>query len=229
MCTYMSRANPGRTISRSGALAFVRGHTRLRAVPGLTGMRLYSGGDIMALYDQTVLATGQADVPLPYWAYAWSGGLAVAQHLVSHPEAVRGQRVLDVASGSGLCAIAAVRAGALQVTAIDVDPLAAAAIELNAIANHVQVAVLTGDLLDQSTSGWDVVLAGDICYEAAMTERFLGWLRRASRGGSKALVGDPGRRYLPGDLVPLAAYSVRASMLVEESGHKQARVFRLAD
>ena len=225
----MSRANPGRTISRSGALAFVRGHTRLRAVPGLAGMRLYSGGDIMALYDQTVLATGQADAPLPYWAYAWSGGLAVAQHLAqpsgSGPRAARARRGLGqrpVRHRCGTCRSA-------EVTAIDVDPLAAAAIELNAIANHVQVAVLTGDLLDQSTSGWDVVLAGDICYEAAMTERLLGWLRRASRGGSKALVGDPGRRYLPGDLVPLAAYSVRASVLVEESGRKQARVFRLAD
>ncbi len=211
----------------AGLGAFVRLNTTVREVAGLPGLRLCTGGDIMALFDLAAVATGEPDPPLPYWAYAWSGGLAIAHHLVAQPGLVRGRNVLDVASGSGLCAIVAMRSGARRATAIDVDPLAAAAIAVNARANHVRVEIVAGDILEQSASGWDVVLAGDVCYEAGMAQRLMGWLRRAAAAGATVLVGDPGRGYLPGDALALAGYIVRASLDVEESEMKEARVFTL--
>jgi predicted nicotinamide N-methyase len=208
---------------------FVRRNTTLRELPDLPGVRLHRGGeDIMDLLELSRPATGRPDPPLPYWAYAWSGGLAIAHHLVAHPELVRGRDVLDVASGSGLCAIVAMRHGARRATAVDVDPLAAAAVALNARANGVSVAVMAADLLEQPTAGRDLVLAGDICYEEVMTERLMQWLAAAALGGATVLVGDPGRRYSPADLVEVARYTVHTSRDIEESEFRQAGVFTVA-
>lgn len=182
----------------------------------------------MDLLERSVAVAGQPDPPLPYWAYPWSGGLAIAHHLTEHPELVRGRDVLDVASGSGLCAIVAMRHGARRATAIDVDPLAAAAIDLNARANGVRVAVLAADLLEQPDDGWDLVLAGDVCYEEVMTERLMRWLGAVARRGATVLVGDPGRRYSPADLIEVAGYKVHTSRDIEESEFRQAGVFTLA-
>lgn len=209
--------------------AFVRHNAGLRDLPGMPGLRLHAGGDIMSLLDLSATVTGLDDPPLPYWAYAWSGGLALAHHILERPDVVRGRRVLDVAAGSGLCAIMAMRQGALAATAVDVDPLAGVAIGLNARANAVAVDVVTGDLGDLAPSGWDVVLAGDVCYEEDMAGQLIDWLRRASRAGSTVLIGDPGRRYLPGGLVEVAAYTVQASLDVEEAEFKRARIFAVRD
>jgi predicted nicotinamide N-methyase len=209
--------------------AFVRAHTQPRELPDLPGIRIRRGGaDIMELFEQTRAATGSADPPLPYWAYAWSGGLGLARHLAARRELVRGRHVLDVASGSGLCAIVAMRQGARRATAIDVDSLAAAAIAVNAHVNGVAVEVVTGDLLEQPVEGWDMVLAGDVCYEEVMAARLMDWLRRAAAVGATVLVGDPGRRYLPAGLFEVASYTVHTSLDIEESELKQARVFAVA-
>ena len=137
--------------------AFVLRHTRLRPVPGLEEIRLHLADDVLPLWRAVQVETADDDADLPYWAVAWAGGLAIARYLREHPETVAGRRVFDLASGSGLCAIAALRAGAAAATGADVDPFAAAAIQLNARANGCRVAVLRRDVLDDDAPEVDVI------------------------------------------------------------------------
>jgi len=115
--------------------AFVLRHTRLRPVPGAEEIRLHLADEVLPLSHAVQLETGDPDPALPYWAFAWAGGLAIARYLREHPETVAGRTVFDLAAGSGLCAIAALAAGASEATCADIDPFAVAAIELNARAN----------------------------------------------------------------------------------------------
>jgi predicted nicotinamide N-methyase len=209
--------------------AFVLRHTTLRPVPGLDAIRLYLSDDVLGLWRARQLASGNPETPLPYWAFAWAGGMAIARHLAANPAAVAGRRVLDIGSGSGLCAIAAMRAGAASATAIDIDPLATAATELNARANGVRVEAACRDVLgDDVPPEADVILAGDTWYEAGLAGRILPWLRRAADAGIEVLVGDPGRRYLPtDDLVQLARYAVRTTTELEDLDLKSGAVYAL--
>jgi predicted nicotinamide N-methyase len=208
--------------------AFVLHHTRLRPVPGLEQIRLHLADEVLPLWHAVGVETGAADPPLPYWAFAWAGGLAIGRYLSDHPEAVAGRRVFDMASGSGLCAIAAMRAGATQATGADIDAFAAAAIDLNATANGRRVTVLRRDVLDEDPPDADVILAGDCWYDAGLAERVLPWLRRARDNGAEVLTGDPGRRYLPTDeLVELACYDVRTTTELEDLERKQGAVYAL--
>src|SRR5437867_70301 len=153
------------------ARAFVLRHTAFRPVPGLEQIRLHRADDALALWHAVQVETGDPAAPLPYWAFAWGGGLAIGRYLAEHPEVVRGQRVFDLASGSGLCAIAAIRAGAADATAADIDPFASAAIGLNARANRARITVVARDVLDEEPPDVDVILAGDAWYEAVLAER----------------------------------------------------------
>ena len=206
--------------------AFVLRHTHLRSVPGLEGVRLHLADDVMALTYAVQVETGDPDAALPYWAFAWAGGLAIGRYLREHPEAVAGRRVFDLASGSGLCAIASMRAGAAQATGVDIDAFATAAIELNARANGSRVTAVRRDVLDEEPPDADVILAGDCWYEARLAARVLPWLLRARDRGIDVLVGDPGRRYLPAaELVELATYDVRTTTELEDLELKQGRVY----
>jgi predicted nicotinamide N-methyase len=208
--------------------AFVLHHTRLRPVPGLEEVRLHLADEVMTLWHAVQVETRDPDAALPYWAFAWAGGLAIGRYLRDHPDAVAGRRVLDFASGSGLCAIAAARAGASAVTAADVDPFAAAAIGVNARANGQRVGVVRRDVLDDDPPAADVVLAGDCWYEEVLARQVLPWLQRAAARGIEVLVGDPGRRYLPLEhLRELAAYEVRTTTQLEDLDLKLGRVFAL--
>ena len=208
--------------------AFVLRHTRLRPVPGLEEIRLHLADDVLPLWRAVQVETADDDADLPYWAVAWAGGLAIARYLREHPETVAGRRVFDLASGSGLCAIAALRSGAAAATGADVDPFAAAAIQLNARANGCRVAVLRRDVLDDDAPEVDVILAGDTWYEGRLADRVLPWLQRARSRGIEVLVGDPGRRYLPTrELVELASYGVATTTDLEDLAHRQGRVYAL--
>ncbi len=208
--------------------AFVLRHTRLRPVPGAEHLRLHLADEVLPLWRATQLETHDEDAPLPYWAFAWAGGLALARYLRDHPERVSGKRVFDVASGSGLCALAALDAGAQDVTATDIDPFSWAAITLNAKASGRQISVVKRDVLDDEPPDADVVLAGDTWYETGFAERIWPWLRRCHATGQEVLVGDPGRAYLPADgLVELATYEVRTTTELEDRAQKTARVFEL--
>jgi predicted nicotinamide N-methyase len=152
---------------------------------------------------------------VPYWAFAWVGGQALARHVLDNPELVAGRHVLDVASGSGLVAVAAALAGAASVTAVDVDPLAVLAIGVNADANGVRLTARCADLLATDVSA-DVVLAGDVCYDPDMAARVLPFLARTAAAGTVVLVGDPGRGYLPDTgFARLATYRVPLTRVLE--------------
>jgi predicted nicotinamide N-methyase len=208
--------------------AFVLRHTRLRPVPGLGDIRLHLADDVLLLWGAVQVETDDPDAALPYWAFAWAGGLALGRYLREHPGVVAGRRVFDLASGSGLCAIGAVRAGASAVTAADIDAFAAAAIGLNAHANRCRVTVVRRDVLDDDPPDADVILAGDCWYDGRLAARVLPWLQRARDRGIDVLVGDPGRRYLPTDeLVELTAYDVRTTTELEDLELRRGRVYAL--
>jgi predicted nicotinamide N-methyase len=181
-------------------------------MPLLPEIRLYQAGDPISMWQQTQRATGQDDLEPPFWAFPWAGGQALARYLLDHPEKVRGQRVIDVASGSGLVAIAAAKAGAAAVTAYDIDPLAVAAISVNAAANGVTVQAVCADILDEDgppPPGAGLALAADAFYERDLAGQVTKFLERCRARGVAVLVGDFGRRYLPySRLAALASYDI---------------------
>jgi predicted nicotinamide N-methyase len=206
--------------------AFVRAETRLRAVPHAPEIRLHVADEATQLWQRTEEELGSVGLPPPFWAFAWAGGQALARYVLDHPGVVRGLRVLDFASGSGLVAIAAARAGAATVAACDVDPFAIAAIRLNGLANGVAIEPLRLDLVG-SDEGWDTVLAGDICYERDLAGRVVEWLYALNRRGATVLIGDPGRHYLPRDrLEALATYEVPVTRALEDAEIKRTSVWR---
>jgi predicted nicotinamide N-methyase len=166
-------------------------------------------------------------LPPPFRAFPWAGGQALARYLLDHPEVVHGKAVVDIASGSGLVAIAAALAGAASVTANDIDPYSAAAIALNAELNGVSVTVEGGDLLSRAPMPADLYLAGDIAYEKNMSGAMLSFFRRAGAQGSSVLIGDPHRSYFPEGLRRVADYDIVTAADIEDSGLKAATVWAL--
>jgi predicted nicotinamide N-methyase len=204
---------------------FVLANTRLTAVPLTPEVHLQLADEAIELWQRTESDQGGAQLPPPFWAFAWAGGQALARYVLDNPALVAGKRVLDLAAGSGLVAIAAMRAGAAQVTAVEIDPLAIAAIELNAHANGVEVTAVLGDVLEQDVDE-PVVLAGDVFYSREMTNRMLGFLRRAATKGASVLAGDPGRAYLPREhLTLLAQYDVPVPQTLEDTPIKRTTVW----
>jgi predicted nicotinamide N-methyase len=208
--------------------AFVRSNTAIAAPPLVPEIRLHLATEITPIWQASEESLARGQVPPPFWAFAWAGGQALARYLLDHPETVAGCEVLDICSGSGIVAIAAAKAGASRVTAAEIDPFAAAAIALNAPLNGVTVAIETRDLLDRTTAGWSVVLAGDICYEEPMASRAIALLRRIAARGRLALLGDPGRAYLPREgLVELARYVVPVSRELEDREAREGVVWEV--
>ena len=207
------------------AAEFIRAHTAL-AHPALTPeLSLWSATEITPLWQATEAWLAARDLAPPFWAFAWPGGQALARHVLDHPGLVAGRRVLDFAAGGGIAAIASARAGAAAVTAAEIDPLARAAIALNAAENGVAVTVAAADLV--STPGeWDLILAGDVCYEAPMTARILPWLRDLARR-AEVILADPGRAYLPTGLAALARYRVPTTRELEDRETREVTLYRL--
>ncbi|WP_405430793.1 class I SAM-dependent methyltransferase [Micromonospora sp. NBC_00617] len=206
------------------------GLDRLHLVPTpfVPEVRLHLAEDAIVWWARMEALAGHA-LPPPYWASAWAGGQALARHLLDHPELVAGRRVLDLAAGSGLVAIAAALAGAADVVANDIDPYAVAAITVNARANRVTVEASGDDLLDNVGVDADLVVAGDVFYSRAMAERMLPFLQRAAASGAEVLVGDPGRGHLPEDgLRVLTDYPVPTTEPSVDSSLRRVQVLRPA-
>ena len=184
--------------------AFVAAHVHAHPVALVPELVLHQADDPIGLWE---LGEGEyrSEQPPPFWAFAWAGGQALARYVLEHPDLVAGRRVLDLASGSGLVAVAAAKAGAASVRAVDIDPLALAAIELNAATNGVTVTAELGDILDGGSGDADVVLAGDVFYSEAIAKRMGPFLHRAAARGAQVLVGDPGRAHLPRDRMTIMA------------------------
>jgi predicted nicotinamide N-methyase len=202
--------------------------TELRAVRLVPEIWLYQADEPVGVWQRVEQAAGRTGLDPPFWAFAWPGGQALARYLLDHPQTVAGRAVIDLASGSGLAAIAAARAGAAAVTAYDVDPLAAAAITMNAAANGVAVRAVCADILgrDEVPGGAGLVLVADAFYERDLACRVMRFLGRARACGAAVLVGDLGRAYLPADrLRPLAAYDVPGLGALEDRDVKRTTVW----
>ena len=210
----------------SDPAGFIRGNTAPDRPPLIPEITLFLATELVPLWQATEADLSALGLPPPYWAFAWAGGQAVARYVLDHPEIVAGKRVLDFASGSGLVAIAAAQAGAAQVTASDIDPYAVAAIALNAAANDVAVSATDRDMIGER-GAWDVVLAGDICYERPLAGRVETWLRGLSEDGVTVFLGDPGRTYLPKHgLEWVIRYAVKTTRELEDSDVRNAVVWR---
>lgn len=208
--------------------AFIRAHTRLLPVPHAPEIALHVAEEATELWQKTEDELAVIGLPPPFWAFAWAGGQALARYLLDNPQIVAGRRMLDFASGSGLVAIAAAKAGAGPVDACDIDAFAATAIAINSAANGVVVTPRCDDLIGRD-EGWDVICAGDVCYEREMAERVIAWLDGLSARGATVLIGDPGRSYLPRErLEALATYEVPVTRALEDAEIKRSSVWRLA-
>jgi predicted nicotinamide N-methyase len=207
---------------------FIRANTAQSAPPLLPEITLWLTDDITPLWHLTEDTLAKTGIEPPFWAFAWPGGQAVARHVLDNPDLVAGKRVLDICAGSGLCGIAAMRAGAAHVTAADLDPLSAVAIAMNAKTANVTIVTTTDDLLTAEPAGWDVVLAGDVCYERGLADEITPWLRDAARNGALVLMGDPGRAYLPErGLEKVTEYDVPVPPQVEADPIKRTIVWQL--
>jgi predicted nicotinamide N-methyase len=223
---------------RPAAPEILRTGTTLRPVPLVPEIRLYQADDPVGLWERIELASGEADQDPPFWAFAWAGGQALARYLLDHPDTVRGRHVIDIASGSGLVAIAAAQAGAATVTAYDIDPLAVAAIGVNAAANAVTVQAVCADILaddapkdtrDAPADAAAVVLVADAFYQRELAAKVTRFIERAHARGVTVLAGDFGRAYLPRErLTPLASYDVSGLNVLEDSDIKSTTIWTLA-
>jgi predicted nicotinamide N-methyase len=209
---------------------FILASTALIAPPHVPEIRLHLAHEAYDLWRRTEEELQEIGLEPPFWAFAWAGGQGLARYVLDHREIVAGMRVLDFACGSGIVAIGAALAGARHVAACDIDPFCEAAVELNARANAVSVAFTGADLLEEPPADrWDVILAGDVFYDRAMTRRVLPWFEAASAAGCRVLAGDPGRSYLPRErLRPLALYEVPVTRALEDSEVKRTTVWEFA-
>ena len=211
--------------------AFIRANTRLKPVAHVPEISLHVAEESVPIWRKTEEELDAMGLPPPYWAFAWAGGQALARYLLDAPHLVAGKRVLDLASGSGLVAIAAAKAGAAPVIAADIDAFTEAAISLNTEANEVYVEIIVRDLLDDLAPimpRYDVILVGDLFYEHDTAARALAFLERQAAAGTQVLIGDPGRTYLPRErLTHLAEYSVPVTRELEDMEIKRTMVWEL--
>jgi predicted nicotinamide N-methyase len=207
--------------------AFIARHTSVTSPPLVPELRLHLATDVTQLWQSSEQLFQQTGLPPPFWAFCWPGGQALARYVLDAPERVRAKRVLDFAAGGGVSAIAAVRAGAAAVTASEIDVLALDALGLNAELNDVTFDTTDSDLVGRD-EGWDVVFAGDVCYERPVAERITSWLRQLSTRGALVLMGDPGRTYQPRDRIePVARYVVPTSRDLEDREQRETSVLRI--
>jgi predicted nicotinamide N-methyase len=212
-----------------GRRAFILENTTLQRPPHTPELQLHLADEITPIWRMTEEALETLGLPPPFWAFAWAGGQALARYILDKPNLVAGKRVIDFASGSGIVGIAAAQAGAAEVLCADIDAFCGAAAHLNAAANGVALKTTEQDLLDRSAPAEaEVILAGDICYEAPLAGRVMAWLAQAKARGADVLIGDPGRSYFPREgLVKLAEYQVPTTRELEDMEVRKTAVWAL--
>ncbi len=206
--------------------AFITAHTALARAPLVPEIVLHLATEITPIWEATEHFLARHDIEPPFWAFAWPGSQAMARHVLDHPACARGRRVLDFAAGGGLAAIACAIAGAASVEAVEIDPVATAATRLNAAANGVRLTAVHGDFVG-SACRWDLILCGDVCYQAPMTNHILPWLRGMA-AEAEVWIADPGRAYLPAGLDSFARYDVPTTTELEDTAMRRTTLYRLA-
>jgi predicted nicotinamide N-methyase len=205
--------------------AFVRANTAIGHAQLVPEISLRLATEITPIWQATEAWLERSGAEPPFWAFAWPGAQALARWVLDEPTLVRGRTVLDFAAGGGLAAIACARAGG-SAEAAEIDRLALAAIAANAALNGVEVTALEGDVVGSSCR-WDLILCGDVCYEAPMTRHILPWLRRMARD-AEVWIADPGRAYMPAEgLQRLASYDVPTTLELEDRTERQTTIYRL--
>jgi predicted nicotinamide N-methyase len=206
--------------------AFLRAHTILGSAPLVPEIALYLASELTPLWQATEDWLAARNIEPPFWAFAWPGGQALARHILDHRSQIAGRHVLDFAAGGGIAAIACALAGAASVEAAEIDPLARAAIALNAAANGISLVLPDSDIVGADCR-WDMILCGDVCYEAPMTRHILPWLRRMARQ-AEVWVADPGRAYLPRNgLDTFASFLVPTTLELEDRIERLVTLYRL--
>jgi predicted nicotinamide N-methyase len=205
--------------------AFIRANTVLATAHHVPEIGLYLATEITPIWQATETWLAERNIEPPFWAFAWPGGQALARHILDNPGVAAGKRVLDFAAGGGIAAIACAMAGAVMVEAAEIDDLALAAIALNAAANSVNVQV-SGDVVGMPCR-WDLILCGDVCYEAPMTDHIMPWLVAMART-AEVWIADPGRSYLPkSGLVRLATYHIETTLELEDRTSRDVALYRV--
>lgn len=204
---------------------FIAAQTAIASAPVVPEIRLHLASEITPIWQASEAFLAQAGIAPPFWAFAWPGGQALARQVLDGPP-LHGRRVLDFAAGCGIAGIAAALRGA-AVECAEIDPMALAACRLNAALNGVALATPPGDVVG-SPNRWDVILAGDVCYEAPMTAHILPWLRAMAAAGAEVLLADPGRAYLPREgLATLSTHRIPTSLELEDRTERVVTIARL--
>lgn len=204
---------------------FVLGNTALTASALRADLRLHLATRLTPLWQATENMLQKQNIAPPFWAFSWPGSEALAAYIGANPGLVCGLRILDFAAGAGLAGIAAARAGGI-VEAAEIDPFARAAISLNAAANEAEINVLEADITG-APCRWDVILCGDVCYEAPMTRHILPWLRECAATAT-VIIADPGRSYAPKDgFTEIACFTVPTLLELEDSTTRAVKLLRL--
>ncbi|CUX32815.1 conserved hypothetical protein [Agrobacterium fabrum str. J-07] len=220
------RNRPTDASVRTDPERFILENTGILHPPHVPELRLHLASEAHELWLKTEEELEEIGLPPPFWAFAWAGGQGLARYVLDHPESVCGKRVLDFASGSGLVAIAAAKAGAAKVLAADIDPWTETAIRLNAALNGVDIGFTGLDLVGKPVDA-DVLLAGDVFYDRAFADLLVPWFVELTEKGMIVLVGDPGRAYLPKErLRAEATYQVPVTRALEDSDVKKTTVWR---
>jgi predicted nicotinamide N-methyase len=207
---------------------FVRRNTAIAAPPLVPEIRLHLATEVMPIWHATEESLARSGLPPPFWAFAWAGGQALSRYILDHPAEVAGRFVLDFGAGSGIVAIAAAKAGAARVVATEIDDFAGAAIAANAALSGVEIEITTADVVGTADPRWEVITAGDVCYEQPMAGRVTNWLRSLARSGRIVMLGDPGRAYLPADgLCERNRYVVPTSRDLEDADSREGVVWRV--
>ena len=210
--------------------AYIKEVTKPTVMNYLSGIMTYQATDLEGLWDDVNQKLGMQgrDVPPPFWAFSWAGGIGLARYLLDNPEVVKGKKVFDFASGSGLVAIAASKSGAKKLRACEIDPLAEVAMQMNADLNGVRYKNYGLVDLEKPMTGYDVILAGDVCYEPVTAHRIIKWLRLCALEGVEVLMGDPGRAYMPTEgMEMITEYVVPTCAATENVPTRNVQILRI--
>jgi predicted nicotinamide N-methyase len=205
---------------------FILDNTSIMTPPHVPEIRLHLADEAHDLWLKTEEELEEIGLPPPFWAFAWAGGQGLARYVLDHPESISGKRVIDFASGSGLVAIAAYKAGAKSVLAVDIDPWTSAAIELNSQLNDSKITFSSEDIIGTAIDA-DMLLAGDVFYDKSFADRLIPWFETLTKSNVTIIVGDPGRSYCPRErMQPLATYEVPVTRALEDAEVKKTTVWR---
>ena len=216
-------------INEAGLIGMIRTHTVAGRAPLVPELTLHLATHITPLWEATENLLTQTDMPPPFWAFTWPGGQALARYILDHPQVVAGRHVLDFGTGNGIQAIAAMIAGARSALANDIDPVSLVAARLNAKLNKVRIDTESSDLVGKIDPHWDLVIAGDVCYEQQASDAITEWLRRIAATGTPVLMADPGRTFAPTTgFEELESYEVPVEQALEDTNVMETGVWRMS-